>query len=200
MTRLRLAALLSICFLTFQPAQAADAFRYWSLWTSDNSQWVYAQLGAGSIEATDGLVVGWRFSTSTEGSGDTPRIAPSFDDICSGTPAADGQARVALVVDYGDASDYPGGETPPNPLSECVQVPSGSTVADAVSVNHEVRAEGGFVCGVDSLPLTGCAEKAVVAESGEDDLSRWVTIGLGTILLAATWRGLLIQKGWRNKE
>ena len=73
--------------------------------------------------------------------------------------AAEGQIRVALVIDYGELR--PGAE----PETACVSVPTGATgyqVLTAWSSTANVTMprvnDVGFLCGIGGLPETGCAE------------------------------------------
>lgn len=157
----RLASSLAIALWaasTWLPGTAAaqEVYTYWSLWQGEEGQWRYAQMGAASIAAVDGSVVGWRFTRSD--APDWPSAPADFDSVCAGVAADAGEVRVAQVVDYGDGADAP-------QLSrECVVVSAGSSLADVLLAEHAVRAETGFVCAVDALPEAGCAEPVTAGQ------------------------------------
>ncbi|MCF2435593.1 hypothetical protein LV779_17850 [Streptomyces thinghirensis] len=62
-----------------------------------------------------------------------PRGAADFSSVCAKTPAEDGSKRVALVLDFGTASDAPSGENPPAPRTACARVSPDATTADALA-------------------------------------------------------------------
>jgi hypothetical protein len=75
--------------------------------------------------------------------------APPADAAGCG-PAPQGQVAVVMVIDRGTGS----------PSTRCAVVPQGSTGLDALrAAGHDVRLDGGFVCGIDGLPATGCGNR-----------------------------------------
>ncbi|MEI2699137.1 MAG: hypothetical protein V9E94_12665 [Microthrixaceae bacterium] len=65
-------------------------------------------------------------------------------------PAPAGRVAAMVTIDRGTGS----------PGSRCVVVSHGATGLDALrAAGHEVRLDGGFVCAIDGLPATGCANK-----------------------------------------
>ena len=153
------------------PAAEAASYRYWTYWWGQPgaTSWTFAQLGPASDRPKDGAVIGWRFAVTTEsGSKKAPRAQLPFAALCpSLTAAPDGQKRVAVVVDYGSASDAPPGERPPGGGTvrvECVTAPTAanaSTVLTTAGVSLRFG-DNGLVCGIDGYPRTECA--AVVAD------------------------------------
>ena len=156
------------------PASANAVYTYWSLWLLEGGQWTYAQEGAGTTPALDGGVVCWSF-TRSDAADATPALSPDFNRVCGEVLAEAGQARVALVIDFGDAADYSGEESVPAPLEECVVVEEGSTMATVLLSTHTVRDEGGFVCAIDDLPAAGCAEE--VADAGSETTAATTVAG-----------------------
>jgi LPXTG-motif cell wall-anchored protein len=63
-----------------------------------------------------------------------------------------------VVVDFNDQATAPEGETPPSPnVVKCVTVNEGQTAADALNAaGLEVRANDGFVCGINGYPKEEC--------------------------------------------
>lgn len=187
-------------------AHAESVYRYWSYWQGDGSSWRFAQVGVGSIAVADGQVQGWRFITSgsAKDSTLTPRVNPDFAEICGAVEVPVGKSRVAVVIDYGDAADYPGEVAPPAPTAQCVVADTGISSAVLLADNAQIRANDGFVCGINGRPASGCGEavdsELVANDAAQDQLARWVTTGLGVILFALTWRGLMRQKGWRWRQ
>ncbi|MCP3816625.1 SCO2322 family protein [Streptomyces sp. A3M-1-3] len=143
------------------PAHAAG-YRYWSFWERDGGAWKYATQGPSLARPADGDVQGFRFSVS-EDSQDAaqPRGAADFGAICGGTPARDGQKRVALVIDFGTRADAPGGETPPATRTECAQVGADATSADALAaVAKPLRYNSdALLCAIAGYPEAGCGEQ-----------------------------------------
>jgi hypothetical protein len=77
---------------------------------------------------------------------------------------------VGVVIDYGTAEDAPDGDTPPAARGACAVVPAEATGADALAAVAEVRVgDGGFVCGIDGYPTSGCGDQVdTEAPSGEE--------------------------------
>ncbi len=162
-----------VALLVAAPAAEAASYRYWTYWWGQPAatSWTFAQLGPASDRPKDGAVLGWRFAVTTEAGGKkSPRASLPFDSLCpslAGTPAGAGEKRVAVVVDYGTASDAPPGEAPPGGGTvrvECVTVAANATgVALLNAAGVSLRfGDNGLVCGIDRYPRTECA--AVVAD------------------------------------
>jgi hypothetical protein len=106
--------------------------------------------------------------TTEAGGKKTPRAQAAFGSLCPGMgPAASGEKRVAVVVDYGTTDDAPPGERPPGAGTvrvECVTVPADvKAVAVLNAAGVSLRwGSNGLVCGIDGYPRTECA--AVVAD------------------------------------
>ncbi|CAL9437115.1 SCO2322 family protein [Streptomyces sp. enrichment culture] len=164
MTPRRLALLLLAAFLLVANAGQAQAagYRYWSFWDRDGGTWVYATQGPSLVRPSDGDVQGFRFAVS-EDSGDAaqPRGTADFATICAKTPAEDGSKRVALVLDFGTASDAPSGETPPAPRTACARVSPEATTADALAaVAGPLRYDtNALLCAIAGYPKSGCGEQ-----------------------------------------
>lgn len=133
-------------------ATAADGYRYWSYWQSENGTWTYAKLGPAMLKATDGAVDGWRYGVGTTMSSTAPSLRGDFDAICGGTVASSDQVRVAVVIDYGNDSGSPA------PRAACAVIAKGLTRASALAAVAPLRLNQGFVCGIDNYPATGCGE------------------------------------------
>ncbi|MGC9499610.1 SCO2322 family protein [Streptomyces sp. WG7] len=163
MTRRVVLLFLAAFLLTGTAGQAqAAGYRYWSFWERDGDRWVYATQGPSLARPSDGDVQGFRFAVS-ENSGDAaqPRGAADFASICAKTPAEDGSKRVALVLDFGTASDAPSGETPPAPRTACARVSPDATTADALAaVADPLRYDtNALLCGIAGYPRSGCGEQ-----------------------------------------
>ncbi|WP_030181507.1 SCO2322 family protein [Streptomyces violaceorubidus] len=163
MTRRVVLFLLAAFLLIGTAGQArAAGYRYWSYWDRDGGAWVYATQGPSLVRPSDGDVQGFRFAVS-EDSGDAarPRGTADFASICAKTPAEDGSKRVALVLDFGTASDAPSGETPPAPRTACAQVSPDATTADALAaVAGPLRYDtNALLCAIAGYPKSGCGEQ-----------------------------------------
>ncbi len=163
------AILASLCatlvFLLLPSAvQAETAWRYWSYWTATDGTWQLAMTGAADVEAVDGSVQGWRYITAGLEIGEefSPRSDANFEAICGDTPKSETTARVAIVVDFGDASDYSEGVSLPEIISECVVVDSGSPSTLLLPDVVDLREEAGLICGINGLPASGCGEEVEI--------------------------------------
>ncbi|MBD0417935.1 hypothetical protein H0H10_01885 [Streptomyces sp. TRM S81-3] len=142
-------------------AQAAG-YRYWSFWDRDGDRWTYATQGPSTARPSDGDVQGFRFAVS-ENSDDAaqPRGSADFAAICAKTPAREGSKRVALVLDFGTASDAPSGETPPARRTACARISPDATTADALAaVAGPLRYDtNALLCAIAGYPASGCGEQ-----------------------------------------
>ena len=138
-------------------ANAAD-YRYWTFWVTANDQWAFAQEGAGTLKATDQMVTGWKFAITGADNGTAPNTSAAFAELCPDTSEQAGVLRVAVVVDFNDASVAPDGETAPSEnITKCVTVNDGQSAADALNAaGLEIRANEGFVCGINGYPKEEC--------------------------------------------
>ncbi|MGC9379780.1 SCO2322 family protein [Streptomyces sp. MH13] len=173
MTRRVVLLFLAAFLLTGTAGQAqAAGYRYWSFWERDGDRWVYATQGPSLARPSDGDVQGFRFAVS-ENSGDAaqPRGAADFASVCARTPAEDGSKRVALVLDFGTASDAPSGETPPAPRTACARVSPDATTADALAaVADPLRySTSALLCGIAGYPRSGCGEQVSQKEGSQED-------------------------------
>ncbi|BET50454.1 SCO2322 family protein [Kitasatospora aureofaciens] len=202
-------ALLAAFLLIGTAGQAqAAGYRYWSFWDRDGGKWVYATQGPSLVRPSDGDVQGFRFAVS-ENSDDAaqPRGTADFASICAKTPAEDGSKRVALVLDFGTASDAPSGETPPAPRTACARVSPDATTADALAaVADPLRYDtNALLCAIAGYPKTGCGEQVSqkedssataapkTAEGTEDEDSPSIGLYAGIAVVAAlaaaaTWQ------------
>ena len=139
------------------PANAVD-YRYWTFWVTTNDSWSFANEGAGTLKATDQMVTGWKFAITGADNGLPPTESAVFAELCPDTSEQAGTLRVAVVVDFNDQATAPEGETPPSPnVVKCVTVNEGQTAADALNAaGLEVRANDGFVCGINGYPKEEC--------------------------------------------
>jgi hypothetical protein len=143
----------------FSGTAHADAYRFWGFYQLKDGAWTFASKGPGQITPKDGDVEGWRYAISGESTGQrVPRAAATFEQLCSGTPAADGKKRVGVVIDFGTANEAPGGATPPPARGACAQVDAKATSAQALGQVAGVREEKGLFCAIDSFPASGCGD------------------------------------------
>ncbi|WP_405521049.1 SCO2322 family protein [Streptomyces canus] len=201
MTRraLLLSLLAGLLLATASPAHAAG-YRYWSFWDRTGSTWTYATEGPSTAVPSDGDVQGFRFAVSEDSAdADTPRGTASFTAICGDTAARDGHKRVALVLDFGTASDAPSGETPPARRTECAVVPRDATTAEALAtaakpLRYNTNA---LLCAIAGYPETGCGEQVTGKKTGPEQSrsdggpSVGLYAGLAAIVLlgaAAVWQ------------
>ncbi|CDR10308.1 secreted protein [Streptomyces iranensis] len=146
------------------PAQAADGYRYWSFWQrgGDGGSWSYATQGPSSARPGDGDMIGFRFAVSEDSDDATrPRGMADFAAACADTPATDGTKRVAVVIDFGTATDAPDRRTPPAPRTECARVGEDASAGEALAaVAKPLRYNSAaLLCAVSGYPETGCGDK-----------------------------------------
>ncbi|MET9714540.1 SCO2322 family protein [Streptomyces rochei] len=188
-------------------AQAAG-YRYWSFWDRDGGTWVYATQGPSLARPSDGDVQGFRFAVSADSQDAArPRGTADFASICAKTPAKEGTKRVALVLDFGTASDAPSGETPPAARTACAQVSPDATTADALAaVADPLRYDNSaLLCAIAGYPKSGCGEQVAeqdptatptqrpAADDANDDDGPSVGLYAGIAVVAAlagaaTWQ------------
>ncbi|MFF0015139.1 SCO2322 family protein [Streptomyces sp. NPDC005374] len=162
------------------PAHAAG-YRYWSFWDRTGPTWTYATQGPSTSVPSDGDVQGFRFAVSAD-SGDVrkPRGTASFTAICADTPARDGRKRVALVIDFGTASDAPSGETPPAGRTECAVVPREATTAEALAAVAKPLRYGSdaLLCAIAAYPEAGCGDQVTGKGKGPARSDGGPSVGL----------------------
>jgi hypothetical protein len=146
---------------TASPASAEDGFRYWNYFHLQDGAFVFAQTGPGDYTPKDGDVEGWRYGTSTISQGLPPRAnldRLDFDAVCGDAEAAEGEKRVAVLIDYGTRADAPKGAEVPGPVAECAVVPADATGQQTLQAVADVRADGAMLCGINGYPAQGCGE------------------------------------------
>lgn len=150
-----LPALLLVLGTTTQ-AQAAG-YRYWSFWDRTGTHWTYATQGPSTTRPDDGTIQGFRFAMSEDSANaKQPRLAsPDFAAICANSPAAQGKKRIALVIDFGTASDAPALRT------ACATVTPDATTAEALAtVAKPLRYNtAALLCAIADYPKQGCADQ-----------------------------------------
>ena len=198
------------------PAHAEDGYQYWNYFHLENGSWAFSQVGPADYKPKDGTVEAFRYGTSTPSQGIEPRAdleQVNFETVCAGQEAAQGQKRVAVVLDFGVEEDA---GNPPEPRAECAVVDRAATTQQIVDEVAEVRIESSMLCAIDGYPATGCgapvknaeipAEEEPVAfalpaaaeeteataadndpAATEDDGNTWLLVGLAAlvVLLAA---------------
>lgn len=202
MTRraLLLSLLAGLLLATASPAHAAG-YRYWSFWDRTGSTWTYATEGPSTAVPSDGDVQGFRFAVSEDSAdADTPRGTASFTAICGDTAARDGRKRVALVIDFGTASDAPSGEKPPARRTECAVVPRDATTAEALATTAKPLRynTNALLCAITGYPETGCGEQVTGAtkpapaggkQDGGPSVGLWAgAAGVVALGAAAVWQ------------
>ena len=86
-----------------------------------------------------------------------------------------------MVVDFNDQATAPEGETPPSSnVVNCVTVNEGQTAADALNAaGLEVRANDGFVCGINGYPKEECGIE--IASTTSDPTAMAATEDMTTV-------------------
>ena len=156
-----IAASIAVVGITATPA-AADTYRYWSYWNAADGAWSMAMTGGADRILNDGDVDGWRFGAFGLETTITPRTDADLVTLCpvlAAEEAAEGEIRVAVVVDPGTASVAPEGETPGDVIVSCLTLPAGTNGNQALEAAAEVRFDGGLICGVNGYPAGECGPK-----------------------------------------
>lgn len=156
-----IAAAIAVVGMTATPA-AADTYRYWSYWNAADGAWSMAMTGGADRILNDGDVDGWRFGAFGLETTITPRTDADLVTLCpilAAEEAAEGEIRVAVVVDPGTASVAPEGETPGDVIVSCLTLPAGTNGNQALEAAAEVRFDGGLICGVNGYPADECGPK-----------------------------------------
>ena len=166
-----IASILTSLF-SITPANAAD-YRYWTFWVTTNDSWSFANEGAGTLKATDQMVTGWKFAITGADNGLPPTESAVFAELCPDTSEQAGTLRVAVVVDFNDQATAPEGETPPSAnVVSCVTVNEGQTAADALNAaGLDVRANDGFVCGINGYPKEECGLEIAATTSEPTEIA-----------------------------
>ncbi len=140
------------------PAHAAEGYQYWNYFHLQDDKWGFAQVGPAEYKPADGDVEGFRYGTSTASQGIEPRAdlaKVDFDTVCADTDAAEGEKRVAVLLDYGTELGH---GTPPDPRAECAVVAQDATTQQILDEVTDLRVDSGMVCGIDGYPADGCGE------------------------------------------
>jgi hypothetical protein len=151
------------------PAHAEDGYEYWMYFHLEKDKWAFSQVGPADYQPKDGDVEGFRYGVSTANAGIEPRAdlaEVNFDTVCADTEAADGEKRVAVLVDYGVEM---GGGTPPEPRAQCAVVADDASTQDVLGEIAEVRVESAMTCALDGYPASGCGEPVKDAEVPTDE-------------------------------
>jgi hypothetical protein len=210
------------------PANATDYYRYWQYFQVQDGTAVTSQKGPGAFTPEDGSVEAYRYAASKDfKKPNLPRVdltKVTFDAVCADTAAADGQKRVAVILDYGVEEDAEG-QPIPEPKAACAQVAATATGLQVLQAVAEVRTEnhgGPLVCGIDGFPAKGCADEvtqtatppdggfltvalgdaadqdATSGDSKDDDSNNTpLYVGLGVLVAALVAAGLFVTR--RNK-
>ena len=168
-----IAASIAVVGIAATPA-AADTYRYWSYWNAADGAWSMAMTGGADRILNDGDVDGWRFGAFGLDTTITPRTGADLATLCpvlAAQPAADGQIRVAVVVDPGTVSAAPEGEVPGDVTVSCLTLPAGTNGNQALESAAEVRFDSGLICGVNGYPAGECGPKVDDALGSTEDQS-----------------------------
>ena len=166
---------------TSAPAHAEAGYRYWNYAHLQGEEWTFADTGPGDFTPEDGAVEGWRYGTSTVSQGIFPRAdlaEVSFDTVCADAEAAEGEKRVAVLVDFGTEADAEGADVP-DPVAECAVVPADANGSQVLESVVDVRQGDGMTCALDGYPAQGCGDPVDIELSRVDGcrISQWAALG-----------------------
>ena len=120
---------------------------------------------------------GYRYAAPADFTNPTPPRADlavvTFDAVCGDKTAADGETRVAVLIDAGADAAAADGETPPDPEALCAVVSEKFNGLQTLqSVAPDVRTQkssfGPLLCGISGYPATGCADVKVAEGTPAD--------------------------------
>jgi hypothetical protein len=143
--------------------------RFWGYWQNKNSSWAFATVGPAQAKPANGTVQGWRYARSSGASGVPPRARPDFEEICGSERAEQGRKRIAVVIDYGERSDAPPGQSqgPPAAKTDCAVVDSAATGADVLAAVARPQSDAkGLICAIDAYPAGACGPAAAAPGAG----------------------------------
>ncbi len=202
------------------PATAASSsssdslYVFWSEWsTTGSGAWKYSQTGAQSVTPANGTAVGYRWGVGSSATiSEPPRVEGSFSAICGTNPAPSGQKKVAVVIDFGTASEAPQGTTPPQMQSQCATVPTSSSALQTLTSVTSVRQDpNGLVCGIGGYPPSGCGFQITAAQlqsggssssapaSTSSSSNGWVPFAIGAVvIIIIVIAGVLIARRRRT--
>jgi len=211
------------------PANATDYYRYWTYFQVKGDTYVASQKGVGAFVPKDGSIDAYRYAAPQDyKEPNLPRVdltEVTFDAVCGDTEAADGNKRVAVIIDYGVEADAEGQEVP-EPTAACASVPTTATglqVLDAVAdVRSKSSSMGPLLCGIDGYPAKGCADQVTTTatpadrgfvdlalssddagdptsgDTGDGDGNTGLYVGLGALVAALIAVGLVVAR--RNRS
>jgi hypothetical protein len=164
---------------------AAEISRYWIYFHVRDGEYAASQEGLATAVPEDGALEALRYAAPADSEDPVlPRAdldVVTFDAVCGSEAPAEGQKRVAMVIDYGVEADAEGAEVPA-PVAECAVVPEDATALQAVQAVAEVRTEsssfGPTLCAVDDYPASGCSEVVSEATPEEDGTVEFAIAGL----------------------
>jgi hypothetical protein len=170
----------------------AESFTYWSLWVEADGKWAPSQQGASELEVTDQSVLGAKYLESEVEltTSDAPEIRPDYATLCPDLPAAEGQVRVAVILEYGGADLAPEGTNPPGNTTECVTIPEPVTASVALENADSVTADSaGFITAINGYPegASGASVTPSAVPVGDPDdqgTNSWLIIVVGIVVLA----------------
>ena len=201
-----LIALFAILAGTSAGDARAESFKYWSLWTAEDGTWTAATVGAADLQLDDQSVFAAKYVESEVEltAADAPSEKAKYLDLCPDQQPQDGDARVAVVIDYGEAGLAPEGQTPPTNELECLYVPQPATGAAALSVTATVTEEAsGFITAINGYPKAAEGETAsaepIVEDPSEGAPWGWI-IGVVALVIIAILIGLAISRRNTSRE
>lgn len=200
-------------------AQAEDPYAYWLYYSVEDGAYVYQDEGAATFVPEDGGIEAYRYAAALFPPTQEPRAdlaEVDFDAVCGDEEAAEGEKRVAVLIDYGIDGDAPSGDADaPDPVAECAVVAEDATGLQTLQSVAEVRTDkDNSVCGIDAYPSAGdCFGIAeAVSDNGEpveftigddaaadeEDDSNWPMVaGAGVLVVAIGAGGVFLAR--RNR-
>jgi hypothetical protein len=139
------------------PAAGSAQLRFWGYWQNKGTTWAFATTGPAQAKPADGSVQGWRYAAATGEEGTPPRSTPDFDAICGSRQPQEDRKRVAVVIDFGEATDAPSGQAPPRTRTGCAVVATAATGLDVMAAVGKPQADPkGLICAIDAYPTADC--------------------------------------------
>lgn len=194
-----LTALVGVFLLVFGAglvsAQAqTEGANYWSLWGGElDGTWSAFQQGAADTEVGEEAVIAAKYLKSTDQltQENAPETKPNYQALCPGTQPQEGRVRVAVVLDFGDPSLAPEGQTPPGNEVDCVAVPEPATAMVAFSDAASVGIlSNGFIVSIDGYPNDAQADSTPTVGlpvNEEEGFDYGPFMLVGTVLFLMLW-------------
>jgi len=181
----------------------AQDYSYWSLWGGEfDGSWSPFTQGAADTEIGEQAVIAAKYVKTSENltEADAPQTTPNYQELCPDGQPQEGRIQVAVVLDFGDKSLAPEGQTPPETEVDCVAVPEPATamVAFAEAASVGVQSDG-FIASIDGYPSNASVDSTPTVglpehEDSGFDYGPFMLVGTVVVLMIIAWIAYILQR------